>query len=81
MLKILSTKSIEPSKDGAEVGGNSRAKRDGRCKLDRNEIGNNKVDNEVDNKIGRKDQKNLSPKNCLSLKKQYDRTFLPLKLS
>ena len=60
MLKILGIieSLTRPGKGGVEVDDNSKARQD-RNKLDGNKIGNNQVDDEVDNKVGKKGQ-NLS---------------------
>ena len=69
MLKTLSTKSAKPKKNRAKVGGNSKARHDGRCKLDRNEIGDNEINDEIDDKVGKKSQKMSKSKKSSKSKK------------
>ena len=75
MLKTLSTKSAKSRKIRIGVGGDSRARCDGRCKLDEIKIGDNKVDNEVDDKIGKKDQKIFKFKTLSKSKKMIRLEF------
>ena len=71
MLKTSSTKSAELRKGGAGVGGDRRAGHDG-SELDGSEMNNIEVDGgEVeDDEVGKKGQKRLSPKICLSPKRR-----------
>ena len=67
MLKTSSAESAKPKKGRIGVGDNSKARCDGRCKLNERETGNNKVhnkvDDEVDDKVGKKSQKTSKFKN------------------
>ena len=63
MLKILSINSAKPKKGGVGIGGNNRARCDRRCKLDRKETGNNKIDDKVDDEVEKKSQKTSKSKN------------------
>ena len=73
MLKTSrNTKStIQLKKDRARVGSNSRAKCNGKCKLDDSEVDDNEVDGiEIaDNEIGKKDQKMSKSKKLSKFKK------------
>ena len=71
MLKI--SKNIESTtqlgKDRVEVDDNNKAKRDGKCKFDKIRVNNNEGGDKKDDEIGKKGQKCLSLKICLSPKK------------
>ena len=65
-------------KSRVEVDNDSRTGRDGRCKLDKREIGDNKVDDEVDdefyNKIEKKGQKTSKFKNLFKKLSKFKKT-------
>ena len=69
LQKTLSTKSIKTRKNEVKVSDNSRAGRNGRCKFGKSEIGNNKIDDEVDNEFGKKSQKRSKFKDFFKSKK------------
>ena len=65
----MSTESAEPRNGRVGVGGNSKAGRNGRYKLDGGEIGDNEVDDKVDDEVGKKSQKTFKFKNLFKSKK------------
>ena len=70
MLKTLecSESLIQLGKSGVGVSGDSRTGRDD-SKLDRSGIGNNKVNDEVDDEVGKKDRNLTKSKNLFKSKK------------
>ena len=58
----------QPGKDEVGIGINIRAGQDN-SKLDRSKIGNNEIDNKVDDEVGKKDQNSIKSKNLSKSKK------------
>ena len=71
ILKTSNSKLAESWKARIRVGGESRARRDGRYKLDENEINNNEIDDE----LGKKSQKTLKSKKLFKSKKTVRSDF------
>ena len=69
---------IQPEESGVEVGGNSKAGYDCRCKLDGSKIGRSEVDYvEIgDDKVGKKGQKTFKSKKLFKSKKTVRSDFL-----
>ena len=66
----MSTKLAEPKKGRVKIGSDSKARQDGKYKLDGSEIGNNEFDDEVDNEVGKKSQKTFKFKSLFKSKKR-----------
>ena len=75
-MKTLSTKSAEPKKGGARVGGDSKTVRD-RSGFNRSEMDNIEVDSDQvgDKQIGKKAPKKSKSKNLSKFKKMVGSNF------
>ena len=51
MLKSSSTESSKPKKGGVGISDDNKARRDSRCKIDRSEISDNEIDDQVDDEF------------------------------
>ena len=74
MLKTSSIKSAEPRKGIVRVDVDSRVECDGN-ELDGSKIGNNKIDDKVNNEVGKKDQKTFKSKKLSKSKKTVGLDF------
>ena len=76
MLKTLNTRSVKPRKGGFGVSSDNRARHDSKYRLDRSKTSDNKIDDKVDDEIGKKDQKMSKSKKLFKFKKTVRSDFL-----